>query len=135
MILLPVSVVIVLCVLTFLSAFFFFNDTATTEIYTLSLHDALPIFPDARRRRGQTRVGADPVFDRRARRPRTGAREDARARARLRAAAACMRHLARALPRPRRARARSHGARAPREPRAVRGRAARRRLAPVTRAA
>src|SRR2546423_11184032 len=24
--------------------FFFFNDTATTEIYTLSLHDALPIF-------------------------------------------------------------------------------------------
>src|SRR2546430_5088742 len=27
-----------------LSFFFFFNDTATTEIYTLSLHDALPIF-------------------------------------------------------------------------------------------
>src|SRR2546422_4326540 len=26
------------------SAVFFFNDTATTEIYTLSLHDALPIF-------------------------------------------------------------------------------------------
>src|SRR5256885_15369468 len=26
--------------------FFFFNDTATTEIYTLSLHDALPIFTD-----------------------------------------------------------------------------------------
>src|SRR3712207_8970503 len=25
-------------------AFFFFNDTATTEIYTLSLHDALPIY-------------------------------------------------------------------------------------------
>src|SRR2546430_3135320 len=25
--------------------FFFFNDTAPTEIYTLSLHDALPIFP------------------------------------------------------------------------------------------
>src|SRR3712207_7418146 len=25
---------------------FFFNDTATTEIYTLSLHDALPIFAD-----------------------------------------------------------------------------------------
>ena len=24
---------------------FFFNDTATTEIYTLSLHDALPIWP------------------------------------------------------------------------------------------
>src|SRR3712207_8544672 len=29
--------------------FFFFNDTATTEIYTLSLHDALPIYGDARR--------------------------------------------------------------------------------------
>src|SRR2546430_17537966 len=28
-----------------LSFFFFFNDTATTEIYTLSLHDALPICP------------------------------------------------------------------------------------------
>src|SRR2546430_8444953 len=28
--------------------FFFFNDTATTEIYTLSLHDALPIYADAR---------------------------------------------------------------------------------------
>src|SRR5216684_1273401 len=27
--------------------FFFFNDTATTEIYTLSLHDALPIFVGA----------------------------------------------------------------------------------------
>src|SRR3989442_13327862 len=26
------------------SIFFFFNDTATTEIYTLSLHDALPIY-------------------------------------------------------------------------------------------
>src|SRR5205085_3496810 len=30
------------CMNTF---FFFFNDTATTEIYTLSLHDALPISP------------------------------------------------------------------------------------------
>src|SRR2546430_15800387 len=28
--------------------FFFFNDTATTEIYTLSLHDALPIFERGR---------------------------------------------------------------------------------------
>src|SRR5258708_37280567 len=27
-----------------LISFFFFNDTATTEIYTLSLHDALPIY-------------------------------------------------------------------------------------------
>src|SRR3712207_8641622 len=29
--------------------FFFFNDTATTEIYTLSLHDALPIYDRAHR--------------------------------------------------------------------------------------
>src|SRR2546429_9891142 len=29
--------------MTFYFFFFFFNDTATTEIYTLSLHDALPI--------------------------------------------------------------------------------------------
>src|SRR6266487_7175563 len=28
--------------------FFFFNDTATTEIYTLSLHDALPIYQPTR---------------------------------------------------------------------------------------
>src|SRR2546425_10478688 len=32
--------------------FFFFNDTATTEIYTLSLHDALPISPSAPRSGG-----------------------------------------------------------------------------------
>src|SRR2546430_17401968 len=30
----------------YFSFFFFFNDTATTEIYTLSLHDALPILKD-----------------------------------------------------------------------------------------
>src|SRR5258707_4094518 len=35
--------------------FFFFNDTATTEIYTLSLHDALPIYHhDAKRPRRAT---------------------------------------------------------------------------------
>src|SRR2546430_10264699 len=33
-----------------LSSLFFFNDTATTEIYTLSLHDALPISAALRRR-------------------------------------------------------------------------------------
>src|SRR5437899_12007935 len=32
---------LILCMFHF--SFFFFNDTATTEIYTLSLHDALPI--------------------------------------------------------------------------------------------
>src|SRR5256885_13194329 len=31
------------CIATLFDIFFFFNDTATTEIYTLSLHDALPI--------------------------------------------------------------------------------------------
>src|SRR3712207_7995126 len=40
--------------------FFFFNDTATTEIYTLSLHDALPIFhiraADGRGSRGDERA-------------------------------------------------------------------------------
>src|SRR5574337_2188109 len=34
----------------FLFCFFFFNDTATTEIYTLSLHDALPICRSSRKR-------------------------------------------------------------------------------------
>src|SRR3712207_2766702 len=44
------------------SVFFFFNDTATTEIYTLSLHDALPIWsrapsgPAARSRRSARRA-------------------------------------------------------------------------------
>src|SRR3712207_8705580 len=35
--------------------FFFFNDTATTEIYTLSLHDALPISADRARAGGAAR--------------------------------------------------------------------------------
>ena len=33
----------------FILTHFFFNDTATTEIYTLSLHDALPIWRDPRK--------------------------------------------------------------------------------------
>src|SRR2546430_6075787 len=36
-----------MCYFRFFSFFFFFNDTATTEIYTLSLHDALPILDRA----------------------------------------------------------------------------------------
>src|SRR5206468_13066638 len=59
--------------------FFFFNDTATPGIYTLSLHDALPIWCDARcapcrrpergafdgcARRGSARVHACPAPDR-----------------------------------------------------------------------
>src|SRR2546429_8670423 len=47
-----------------LSFFFFFNDTATTEIYTLSLHDALPISSlagvmlTARLETGEANIGA-----------------------------------------------------------------------------
>src|SRR2546425_6974690 len=40
--------------------FFFFNDTATTEIYTLSLHDALPIYPDRREPRLADASGRGP---------------------------------------------------------------------------
>src|SRR5437016_12522658 len=39
-----VPVVFIYCFYVCLRFFFFFNDTATTEIYTLSLHDALPIY-------------------------------------------------------------------------------------------
>src|SRR2546430_11043255 len=35
-------------------SFFFFNDTATTEIYTLSLHDALPIYRLWQRKRNRS---------------------------------------------------------------------------------
>src|SRR5258708_22061931 len=43
------------------SFFFFFNDTATTEIYTLSLHDALPIYLPVFRRQdyGSSRCRSD----------------------------------------------------------------------------
>src|SRR5256886_15946192 len=41
-------------------SFFFFNDTATTEIYTLSLHDALPI--TRIRMAAQLEVGARPAL-------------------------------------------------------------------------
>src|SRR3989441_4240328 len=85
--------------------FFFFNDTATTEIYTLSLHDALPILRDAgghrrdrstgqsardiaaagareatRRERARSRGGA--VRDRRLSQGRRSAGQDARPAAR-----------------------------------------------------
>src|SRR5947209_11373387 len=39
-----------------ISSSFLFNVTANTEIYTLSLHDALPIFFDARKKRGREDV-------------------------------------------------------------------------------
>src|SRR5438874_3945512 len=51
----PISTIIP-TLLPFKLIFFFFNDTATTEIYTLSLHDALPIFRLAALRR-QRRPG------------------------------------------------------------------------------
>src|SRR5215510_16233940 len=41
--------------------FFFFNDTATTEIYTLSLHDALPIFRPPGRPRRRDRDPGRPI--------------------------------------------------------------------------
>src|SRR5256885_9874384 len=41
------------------SFFFFFNDTATTEIYTLSLHDALPIWAEKAREIHHDRVERD----------------------------------------------------------------------------
>src|SRR3712207_9154905 len=40
--------------------FFFFNDTATTEIYTLSLHDALPISSTSGPPSGATRQSSSP---------------------------------------------------------------------------
>src|SRR5438067_11670792 len=49
---------IILLISAYIISFFFFNDTATTEIYTLSLHDALPIFVIEAHRRI---VVADPL--------------------------------------------------------------------------
>src|SRR3989454_7647025 len=42
---------------------FFFNDTATTEIYTLSLHDALPIFPQLTDRLVEGEPAREPYAD------------------------------------------------------------------------
>src|SRR5215467_15322706 len=56
------SFVVVVLLIVCLFFFFFFNDTATTEIYTLSLHDALPISPGqvgAGWRRRRARQGRD----------------------------------------------------------------------------
>src|SRR2546426_8240621 len=46
-----------------LEFFFFFNDTATTEIYTLSLHDALPIYHHAGEHRRVPRGAARDQHD------------------------------------------------------------------------
>src|SRR6478672_13934381 len=66
---------IIITTLTFL--LFFFNDTATTEIYTLSLHDALPICRD---RPGETFDAGDEQSRAGAAQPQTG---DARLRYRM----------------------------------------------------
>src|SRR3712207_7226072 len=58
-----------------MSIVFFFNDTATTEIYTLSLHDALPIWGSSARARPRCRP-------RRSRRGGAGARRRGAGRAR-----------------------------------------------------
>src|SRR3989442_7131683 len=58
-------------------SFFFFNDTATTEIYTLSLHDALPISTGPRARPCTSRRLPRPLADHR------GSRADDRRRPRL----------------------------------------------------
>src|SRR2546426_5616536 len=60
------------------SLFFFFNDTATTEIYTLSLHDALPILS-----RGGGRFSASPVLSRKPTSPTTRSRSRDRKSTRL----------------------------------------------------
>src|SRR5437016_9428110 len=65
-----------------LSTFFFFKDTATTDIYTLSLHDALPIYIHAQARcRAKPGSQRLPIRGRRARpglerRPRIGRRSE-----------------------------------------------------------
>src|SRR5688572_32502853 len=45
-------------IVSFFFSFFFFNDSATTEIYTLSLHDALPICLSPKRSVHEARVRA-----------------------------------------------------------------------------
>src|SRR5476649_543292 len=61
--------IIIFCVcltfyVTIFFFFFFFNDTATTEIYTLSLHDALPISAlDAHPQHGARRLGLENLAD------------------------------------------------------------------------
>src|SRR5258706_6973066 len=55
-------------------SFFFFNDTATTEIYTLSLHDALPIC--ARPGPGRRRLHGEALRDARAHRAGAGVRSE-----------------------------------------------------------
>src|SRR5207249_10062318 len=75
---------IILCCTPALNVFIFFNDTATTEIYTLSLHDALPIykspqatllFAGAFTRPSAASGGVPPVCPRRGKRKRGGSKD------------------------------------------------------------
>src|SRR5256885_290621 len=53
-----ITISLFIIVLLSLFFFFFFNDTATTEIYTLSLHDALPILILSQRKVNTSRLGS-----------------------------------------------------------------------------
>src|SRR5438067_4612852 len=50
---------------SYVSPFFLFNDTPTTEIYTLSLHDALPISPIADKTGGAVEISAYDILNKR----------------------------------------------------------------------
>src|SRR2546429_9606602 len=58
------SISVVICPAGTCLFFFFFNDTATTEIYTLSLHDALPIsrYPWRSSNRSLARKNETPII-------------------------------------------------------------------------
>src|SRR2546427_10484914 len=60
------------------SFFFFFNDTATTEIYTLSLHDALPISPPIGYYQSETGTGVEELHRNRTTREVVGDRKSTR---------------------------------------------------------
>src|SRR2546426_11105658 len=81
--------------------FFFFNDTATTEIYTLSLHDALPISCSLRGAAGDGEGCVDTCANtRRPRRPRTARPARGRHPSPCRGARGCDRRAVAAPPRP-----------------------------------
>src|SRR6266496_4765818 len=77
--------------------FFFFNDTATTEIYTLSLHDALPILPAPARRRHRVSLATPrPAAGRRSPPPSRAPRVTPRRPSQTARPAGCRAHLQRA---------------------------------------
>ena len=56
-------VIVFVIVFVVVICFFFFNDTATTEIYTLSLHDALPICASSNTARAYRRCNRNEFDD------------------------------------------------------------------------